>query len=106
MRVYKTTFERELEEYLQDCEKRQLHLRTIRKYKQIGLRGYRYLKEGNLTTRPDKIGEREMNELSAKFNAPYFFTSAKNGLNVEATFEVLAEALAPKERIMLFCPGL
>lgn len=68
MRVYKTTFERELEEYLQDCEKRQLHLRTIRKYKQIGLRGYRYLKEGNLTTRPDKIGEREMNYLIEKFN--------------------------------------
>jgi small GTP-binding protein len=44
-----------------------------------------------------QVGEKEMEELSAKFNAPYFFTSAKNGLNVEKCFVALAEALAPKE---------
>lgn len=44
-----------------------------------------------------QIGEKEMNELSAKFNAPYYFTSAKTGLNVEQAFTALAMLLAPRD---------
>lgn len=44
-----------------------------------------------------QITEREMAALAQRFNAAYYFASAKTGQGVEETFRHLAQALAPKD---------
>jgi len=43
-----------------------------------------------------KIGEEEIKQATEAFESPYFFTSAKTGLNVEKVFHELARAIIEK----------
>lgn len=45
-----------------------------------------------------QIDEKDMIELASRFNAPYFFVSAKTGTAVEDAFRTLATNLIPKEK--------
>ncbi len=44
-----------------------------------------------------KVTERELAALASRFNAHYFYTSAKTGQGIEETFRHLAVHLAPKD---------